>query len=283
MNMKKFVSVFTNDLRQIGSVCFALSILSLFVVFMSVDTYAEAYEYDELNRVIKVIYDDQSYITYEYDANGNIESQKFYEAEDPDPGNDDAEIPGGGATDSGNETPGGSMTGDGNTSGDNNMPNAGTNSKPSTDGQTEKGHQDGMQAKSANATYIITSTENKTVSFYKLTNKKKTSYTVPNTVKIDGVTYQVTEIAAKAFKNNKKLKKITIGKNITKIGKQAFYGCKKLKTITFKTTKLKSIGKQAFKGIHKKATIKVPRKKYKKYKKLLKGKGQKKTVKIKKR
>lgn len=262
MNMKKFVSGFTNDLRQIGSVCFALSILSLFVIFIRVDAYAETYEYDELNRVTKVIYDDKSYITYEYDANGNIESQNFYKAENNDPGN--------GATDDGNNIPGGSASNNG-------------NNAPETGVQNEHGHHDGMEAQNGNATYIITSAENKTVSFYKLKNKKKTSYTVPNTVKIDGVTYTVTEIAAKAFKNNKKLKKVTIGKNITSIGKQAFYGCKKLKTITFKTKKLKSVGKQAFKGIHKKATMKVPRKKFKKYKKLLKGKGQKKTVKIKKR
>ena len=75
----------------------------------------------------------------------------------------------------------------------------------------------------------------------------------------------------------------TIGKNIINIGKQAFYGCKNLKKIVIKVTKLKSIGKQAFKGIYKKATIYVPRKNYTKYKKMLKNKGQKKTVSIKKR
>ena len=139
-----------------------------------------------------------------------------------------------------------------------------------------------MTATSKNATYVITSAQNKTATYRSLTNQKKTSYTVPNTVEIDGITYKVTKIADKAFKNNKKLKKVIIGKNITTIGKQAFYGCKNLKTIIFKTTELKSVGKQAFKGIHKKATMKVPRKKYTKYKKLLKGKGQKKTVKIKK-
>ena len=49
-----------------------------------------------------------------------------------------------------------------------------------------------------------------------------------------------------------------------------------------KTTVLKSVGKNAFKNINKKATIKVPAKKLEKYKTLLKGKGQPKTVKIKK-
>lgn len=33
---------------------------------------AEQYEYDELNRVVKVIYEDGSYVEYTYDQNGNI-------------------------------------------------------------------------------------------------------------------------------------------------------------------------------------------------------------------
>ena len=33
---------------------------------------AEEYEYDDLDRVVKVIYEDGSYIEYEYDNNGNI-------------------------------------------------------------------------------------------------------------------------------------------------------------------------------------------------------------------
>lgn len=55
---------------------------------------------------------------------------------------------------------------------------------------------------------------------------------------------------------------------------------KKAKTITVKSTKLKSVGKNAFKGINSKAKIKVPAKKYSAYKKLFKGKGQGKKVKI---
>ena len=73
-----------------------------------------------------------------------------------------------------------------------------------------------------------------------------------------------------------------IPKGIQSIGANAFAGCKNLKLITVKTTTLKSVGSNAFKGIHKKAKIKVPKKQYKKYKKLLSNKGQKKSVKIKK-
>ena len=55
-----------------------------------------------------------------------------------------------------------------------------------------------------------------------------------------------------------------------------------MKKIVIKSTALKTVGKKAFKGISKKATIKVPKAKYKAYVKKLKGKGQARTVKIKK-
>ena len=44
--------------------------------------------------------------------------------------------------------------------------------------------------------------------------KAKAKVSVPATVKNNKVKYKATKIAAKAFKNNKKLKQITIGKNI---------------------------------------------------------------------
>lgn len=69
---------------------------------------------------------------------------------------------------------------------------------------------------------------------------------------------------------------------ITSISAKAFSGCKKLKKITITSKNIKSVGKKALKGINKKCVIKVPASKYKKYKKLLKGKGQPKTVKIRK-
>ena len=47
----------------------------------------------------------------------------------------------------------------------------------------------------------------------KATEKK---FTVPGTVKIDGVTFKVTEISKNAFKNNKKLTQVIIGKNVSK-------------------------------------------------------------------
>ena len=90
-------------------------------------------------------------------------------------------------------------------------------------------------------------------------------------VKIKGVTYKVTSIGAKAFKGNKKITKVTIGKNVKTIGANAFANCKKLKKVTINTKKLKKIGKKAFfKKKGKKITFKVPKAKKKAYKKLLK-------------
>lgn len=133
----------------------------------------------------------------------------------------------------------------------------------------------------SNNTYKVTKSavQNGTVEFAKV-SKSTSNITIPDTVSVNGVTYKVTSISKNAFKNNKKLKKVTIGKNINKINTNTFYGCKNLKTITIKSTNLKSVGKNVFKGINPKAKIKVPAKKLKAYKKLLKNKGQKNTVKI---
>ena len=123
---------------------------------------------------------------------------------------------------------------------------------------------------------------NKTVEYNKVNKKAKTA-TVPTTVKVNGVNYQVTAIAPKAFANNKNLKKVVIPVSVRSIGKQAFSGCKNLKTIIINTPYLtkKSVGAKAFKGIHAKATIKVPKKQKKAYQKFLKSKGIGKRVKIK--
>lgn len=119
-----------------------------------------------------------------------------------------------------------------------------------------------------------------TVAYAAPKNKKVKTASVPKQVKLFKKTFTVTEIANKAFSGCGKLKKVTIGANVTAIGQKAFYKCKKLKTITVKSKKLKKVGRKALSGIHKSAKIKVPKAKLKKYKKLFKNKGQKKTVKV---
>ena len=104
---------------------------------------------------------------------------------------------------------------------------------------------------------------------------QKAKVTIPSIVTIQGKDYQVTAIANKAFKNNKKLKKIVIPSTVKKIGKQAFFNCKNLKNIVIKTKQLKNnvVGKKAFKGISAKTVIKVPKVKKTAYRKLLRKKG----------
>ena len=174
------------------------------------------------------------------------------------------------------------------------VPAAGTSLKEKTGREFKVTESDGSESKPS-------------VTLTKLSAKEKKAkkVTIPKTVTINNVKYQVTGIVAKTFKNSKKLqtvvipdtvteigtgsfegckklKSVTIGKNVTSIGKNAFKNCKNLKKITVKSTKLKKVGKGALTGINRKCVIKVPKKQLKSYKRLFKGKGQKKSVKIKK-
>lgn len=150
--------------------------------------------------------------------------------------------------------------------------------------------------------YKYTVKNSSEVTFTGVKNKKASKISIPATVKIKNKSYKVTAMSEKSLKgvkaktiivgnnvqtignsameNCKQLTNVTLGKNVKKIGKNAFKSDKKLKSITIKSTKLKSIGKNAFKGINSKAKITVPKKKYTSYKKLMKGKGQGKKVKI---
>ncbi|MBR6402968.1 MAG: leucine-rich repeat protein [Eubacterium sp.] len=112
-------------------------------------------------------------------------------------------------------------------------------------------------------------------------NKNTKLISATGKVKIAGVTFTVTSIGNNCAKGCTKLTKVVLGNYITNIGKNAFSGCSSLKTIQIKSKKLKKVGSNAFKGINKKAVISVPKTKKKVYIKLLKGKGQPVTVKIK--
>ena len=109
-----------------------------------------------------------------------------------------------------------------------------------------------------------------TVTYTKPYNKNCKTATVKDTVKIAGVKFNVTVIANNAFKDCEKLTKVTIGKKVTQIGKNAFNGCESLKTIIIKATNLKKVGANAFKDINSKAKFKLYKKKYSKYKKMIK-------------
>ena len=93
-----------------------------------------------------------------------------------------------------------------------------------------------------------------TVELKQLKNKNASTLTIPSTVRFNGKTYRVTSIAAGAFKNNKKLKKVTISGYITTIGAGAFQNCASLTTV--KTgSRVTTIGSKAFYGCRKLTTV----------------------------
>lgn len=104
-------------------------------------------------------------------------------------------------------------------------------------------------------------------------NPKAKTVTIPNTITVDGISYKVVEVGANAFKNNKKVKKVTIGANVVKIANKAFNKCPSLKNVIIKTTLLtkKTASKKCFSKVHKKMIIKVPKKVKKTYVKIFKG------------
>ena len=120
-------------------------------------------------------------------------------------------------------------------------------------------------------TYVITKAGSE-VSFTK-TNAKAKSITVPNTIKVSGITYKVTSIGANAFKNCKKLTSVYVGANVVKITNGAFNNDPALKTVIIKTMKLtkETVSKKAFNKVNKKMVIKVPKKVKKTYINIFKG------------
>lgn len=130
---------------------------------------------------------------------------------------------------------------------------------------------------------IYRTTSSGTVEYQGAADKNASSVTVPQSVTLNGVSYQVTAIAANACKGSKKLAKVVIGSSVTSIGANAFSGCSRLKSVTlgkkvtaigskafYKCTSLTkitipasvaSIGKQAFGGCKKLKSITIKTKK----------------------
>jgi hypothetical protein len=90
----------------------------------------------------------------------------------------------------------------------------------------------------------LTSNSSKTsfATFDKILDKNIKEFTIPD--KIDG--NEVRYIHSSAFKNCKKLQKITISKNVVSIGAEAFKGCTSLKNINLK--EVTYIGDECFSG-----------------------------------
>ncbi|MCQ2289768.1 MAG: leucine-rich repeat protein [Muribaculaceae bacterium] len=71
------------------------------------------------------------------------------------------------------------------------------------------------------------------------------SYVIPDEITYDGEKYVVNEVCKWAFKNQKKLKSVTLGNNILKIGDAAFSGCSKLESFIIPES-VTSLGVEAF-------------------------------------
>ncbi len=100
--------------------------------------------------------------------------------------------------------------------------------------------------KKTKAVYKIAGTgKNKMVDYIKNTKKNSSSITIPNVVNLNGKTYKVVSIGNNAFKDNKKLKIVKIGRNVKLIGKNAFSGCTRLKNVTM-SKNIETIGADAF-------------------------------------
>lgn len=99
---------------------------------------------------------------------------------------------------------------------------------------------------------------------------KSRKVVIPDMVVLQNQEFSVVKVGREAFKDNKKVKEIQIGKNVREIGNKAFYRCSNLKKLVIKSNKVEDWGSKVFQGVYQKIKLKVPKKKVKFYKKLLK-------------
>ena len=123
---------------------------------------------------------------------------------------------------------------------------------------------------------------NRIATVKKVLNKNVKSVVIPTTIKVNGKSYKVTRIEAKAFSGCNKLTKVVMGTNIKYIGKRAFWNCKKLSKVVITSSKVGTFGKSAFAKIAPKAKVYMPKKKYKTYKEKMIKSGMGKAVTYKK-
>ena len=91
-----------------------------------------------------------------------------------------------------------------------------------------------LSAAEAGASYQVVSEDEKqpTVVYTAPADKNVKKITVPATITVGGITYNVESVAPDAFKNCRKLTSVKISAGVQKIGKNAFSGCSKLSSVT---------------------------------------------------
>ena len=138
------------------------------------------------------------------------------------------------------------------------------------------------KSKKTTASKATSTSDKKTAAAKTATDKKDTekydsiAVKIPASISIDGVTYKVTEVAAKALNNNMNITSVEVGGNVKEIKGKAFYKCSRLSKVRLKTKKIIAMGSGAFKGVKAKATFYTFNSKISKYKSLLKKAGVKK-------
>ena len=120
------------------------------------------------------------------------------------------------------------------------------NSNNNNDNNTTNLPQLGSYYSSDQATYVVTKTgvTGGTVE-YRAPVGELSSVNIPDYVLIENSVYDVTAIAANAFKNNKTLQSISTGSIVTTIDTGAFSGCSSLSSVILGGD-LKKIGNNAF-------------------------------------
>ena len=89
-----------------------------------------------------------------------------------------------------------------------------------------------------------------------LSDNKVINLSVPDTIKIYGVTYKITSVGKNAFRGQPKMKTAKIGKNVTTINYAAFYACPLLNSVTLGKN-VKTIGNHVFCRDSKLRTLKM--------------------------
>ena len=110
-----------------------------------------------------------------------------------------------------------------------------------------------MKTKAYYKILSVTATGGK-AAYLRPVDKKVKKVTIKNTVTFKGKKFKVTQIGNKAFKDYKKLQKVTIGRKVSVIGKKTFANCRSLKVVILTGPKQK-LPKNAFAGCPRKPKV----------------------------
>ncbi len=87
--------------------------------------------------------------------------------------------------------------------------------------------------------------------------KKSGKVTIPSTITVQGITFKVTAIAEKAFRNDKNLKSVVIGSNVKKSENRHLKNVKNFLLLHSKERKHRPLEKQPLKGSRKKQMFRL--------------------------